>query len=243
MATVLAMTGCSAFLRDTPTPIPTQWTRISPTEPTATLVVFLPGRGGSMADFDHHGFGAVLHEAGVNVDTISVDAHFGYYFKRTIIERLRADVLVPARERGYRRIVFVGVSLGGLGALLYERDHPKEVDAIVLLGPYAGKRTDLFDGIKQAGGPAAWASGRDLRAGGVDEELWTFLGRRSSELPPTWLLSGRNDSLAPGHRMLATLLPPMRVNTIAGAHDWPTWRALWSEVCFHSDLFSAEKTR
>jgi len=238
---VLTLTGCNAFLRDTPAPIPTQATQVSPAGPATTLVVFLPGRGGSMTDFDRHGFTAALHDAGVRADTIAVDAHFGYYYNRTVIERLHTDVLVPARARGYRRIVLVGVSLGGLGALLGERAQPGLVDAIVLVAPYLGKQAALFEQIKAAGGPAAWAAGRDPTAGSVEEQLWTFLGNRSAVLPPTWLLYGRGDSLATGHQMLAALLPPAHVRSVAGAHDWPTWLSLWRGVCLNSDLFAAER--
>lgn len=238
---VLTLAGCSAFLRDTPAPIPTQATQLSPAGPAATLVVFLPGRGGAMTDFDRHGFTAALRDAGVSADTIVVDAHLGYYYKRTVIERLRADVLVPARARGYRRIVLAGVSLGGLGALLGERAEPGMVDAIVLVAPYLGDQAALFEQIRAAGGPAAWAAGRDPTAGSVEEQLWTFLGNRSAALPPTWLLYGRDDSLATGHQMLATLLPPARVKTVTGAHDWPTWLLLWRGACLDSDLFAAER--
>jgi len=238
---VLTLTGCSAFLRDTPTPIPTQATQLSPVGPATTLVVFLPGRGDSMEDFDRHNFTAVLRDAGINADTIAVDAHMGYYFNRTVIERLRTDVLEPARAQGYRRIVLAGVSLGGLGALLNERDAPGLVDEIVLFAPYLGDKAALFEQISAAGGPAAWAAGRDPTAGGVEEQIWTFLGNRSAALPPTWLLYGRDDSLAPGHQMLGTLLPPAHVKTVTGAHDWPTWLTLWRDVCLNSELFAAER--
>lgn len=240
---VLTLTGCSVFLRDTPTPIPTQETSLDSTVRAATLVVFLPGRGGSMADFDRNGFTVILREAGVRADTIAVDAHLGYYYKRTVIDRLRVDVLAPARAQGYRRIVLVGVSLGGLGALLYERDQPRAVNAIVLLAPYLGDKAGLFERIRSAGGPMAWAAGRDPGVGGVEELIWTFIGQRSLELPPTWLLFGTDDSLALGHRMFAQLLPPARVMSVAGNHDWTTWRTLWREVCENSDLFAVEKTR
>jgi pimeloyl-ACP methyl ester carboxylesterase len=240
-AAVLALTGCTLFLRTTPVPIPTQATQFSPAGPASTLVVFLPGRGGSMGDFERHGFITALREAGIAADTLTVDAHLGYYYNRTVIDRLRADVWVPARARGYRRIVVVGVSLGGLGALLNERDAAGSVDAIVLLAPYLGDKAALFEQIKVAGGPAAWAAGRGPKSKGVEEEVWTFLGNRSAALPPTWLLYGREDSLAPGHQLLATLLPPGRVTAVEGAHDWKTWLSLWREVCLESDLFAAER--
>ncbi|MDI1247290.1 MAG: alpha/beta hydrolase [Lacunisphaera sp.] len=241
-AAVAALTGCSLFLPATPTPIPTRATRISATDRTGTLVVFLRGRGGSIEDFEKEGMLAALREAGVRADTVVVDAHLGYYFKRTAIERLRADVLQPARQQGYRRIVLVGVSLGGLGALLCERDHPGSVDALVLLGPYLGSKARLFDKIDQAGGPAAWSAGRDPRAGGVEEQIWIFLGTRLAALPPTWLLTGRSDPYARGHRLLGGMLPAARVATIAGGHDWATWRALWREACADPELFPHERT-
>lgn len=238
---LLSLTGCSLLLRKTPSPIATQAAPMVAAERAATLVVFLPGRGGAMGDFEREGFMTTLRESGARVDGIAVDAHLGYYFRRTVIARLQADVLQPARQQGYRRIVLVGVSLGGLGALLCERDLPGSVDALVLIGPYLGKDAGLFEGIKTSGGPAAWAAGRDPQAGGVEEQIWTYLGAQSGVLPPTWLLCGRRDSLAPGHRLLASLLPASRVATIDGAHDWPTWRALWRDLCLHSDLFQAEK--
>ena len=237
---VLTLAGCSLFLRNTPTPIATQSAHIA-AKPASTLVVFLPGRGGSMTDFVRHGFLTTLHEAGINADTTLVDAHLGYYYKRTVIERLWADVLQPARQHGYRRIVLVGVSLGGVGSLFFEREHPGSVDALVLLSPYLGDKEQLFKQIATAGGPAAWAAGRNFYTGGVEEQLWTFLGKRSATLPPTWLLCGKGDSLRQGHRLLATFLPAGKVEFIDGAHDWPTWQALWRGVCFNSDLFRDEK--
>ena len=241
MFTLAAMTGCSLLTRDTPTPIPILARPLSAAGRTGTLIVWLPGRGNTLAVFDQEGIGSTLREAGVAADVIVVDAHLGYYFQRTVIERLRADVLVPARQQGYRRIVLAGISLGGLGALLNERDNPGAVDALVLLSPNLGDDEKLFDRIAAAGGPVAWAAGRDPQAGGVFEQLWTFLGTRSAALPPTWLFTGRSDPYGRGHRLFARLLPAARVTTIDGAHDWRTWHALWREVCFHSAVFEAER--
>jgi len=236
-----ALTGCSVLSRGTQVPIPTLAGPPAPTGRSGTLVVWLPGRGDVMADFERNGIVATMREAGVRADAIVVDAHLGYYYKRTIINRLRADVLEPARRQGYRRIVLVGVSLGGLGSLLNERDNPGAVDALVLLSPNLGADDKFFNWIIAAGGPALWATGRSERTGSVYEELWTFLGTHAAALPPTWLLSGRGDPYGRGHRLLAGLLPAGRVTTIEGAHDWQTWRTLWRDVCFHSDVFQAER--
>ena len=237
----VTLTGCSLLTRDTPVPIPTLVWPLSATGRTTTLVVWLPGRGDVLADFAREGIVATMQEAGVKADAIVVDAHLGYYYQRTIIDRLRADVLLPARQQGYRRIVLVGVSLGGLGALLNERDNHGSVDALVLLSPNLGDEDRLFVRITAAGGPVPWAAGRDAQSGDVFEQLWTFLGTHSAVLPPTWLFSGRSDPYGCGHRLLAGMLPAARVTTIAGTHDWPTWRILWRDVCFHSAVFEKER--
>ena len=242
VSAALALSGCSVFLRDTPTPIPTESTVTGAPAQGRTLVVFLPGRGGSIQDFEQHGIVGALRDAAIDVDTVAVDAHLNYYYKRTVIDRLRADVIQPARDRGYGRIVVVGVSLGGLGALLYERDQPGQIDAIVLVAPYLGDDDGLFEAMAEAGGPAAWASARDGQSGPIEEQLWTFIGNRLSTLPPTWLLAGQSDRLGRGHRLFATLVPAERVKFIAGGHDWGTWEALWREVCLNSPLFAAEKS-
>ena len=242
MGALVALTGCSLATRKTPAPMPTRSSPLAPSGRTATLVVWLPGRGDVLADFERQGIVATMREAGVKADAIMVDAHLGYYYKRTIIDRLRADVLLPARQQGYRRIVLVGVSLGGLGAVLNERDNHGSVDALVLLSPNLGDNDKLFDRIVGAGGPTRWAPGHDPQNGDVYEQLWTFLGMHSSQLPATWLFSGNSDHYGRGHRLLAGLLPAARVTTISGGHDWPTWRALWRDICFHSEVFQAERT-
>ena len=232
--------SCSHLL-PTPTPLRTSAHPANPSSRANTLVVFLPGRGDSKEDFKAKGLLSQLSASGVEADVVAVDAHLGYYFKRSIIDRLSEDVIEPARQQGYRRIVVVGISLGGLGALLLERDRPGSVYALVLLSPYLGDRKALLEEIRAAGGAEKWAAGRPLRSGEVQDEIWTFLGQRAHTLPPTWLLTGEKDRLLPGQRLLAGLLPPENVRITDGAHKWATWRALWKHVCDDSRVFEAER--
>jgi hypothetical protein len=197
-----------------------------------------------MEDFTKRGMADEMTKAGVQADWIAVDAHPGYYRERSIVERLKVDVIGPARARGYSRIVVVGVSIGGLGGLLCEREEAGLVDGLVLVAPYLGQDEKLFAEIEAAGGPKVWAQGREQHEptdAELAEQLWIFIGSSYSRLPPTWLAYGTEDSLAGGHRLLGSLLPAERVKTAAGGHRWKTWKGLWSELCEDTDLFSAER--
>ena len=72
------------------------------------------------------------------------------------------------------------------------------------------------------------------RAGGIAGVilLAPFLGSRDPEplepgLPPIYLGFGEADRYAEPSRKLAHSLPPERVATLPGGHDWPTWMRLW----------------
>ena len=44
---------------------------------------------------------------------------------------------------------------------------------------------------------------------------------------PLWLGYGSEDRFAGGHALMAAVLAPHQVTTLAGGHDWPTWLRLW----------------
>ena len=77
----------------------------------------LPGRGDRGEVFVREGFEKAGQRLGF--DTIMVDAHFGYYMKRSLIPALDEDIIQPALEAGYENIWLLGVSMGGFGSLLY----------------------------------------------------------------------------------------------------------------------------
>jgi hypothetical protein len=244
IAAVFILSGCSYWPRKAVAPIPATRAQAE-TDRAHTLLIFLPGRGDQMGDFEKRGLSEELRRAGVRADWIAVDAHLGYYRDRSIVRRLKVDVIEPARAQGYERIVLVGVSLGGLGGLLCERNHAGLIDGLVLLAPYLGDDGKLFAAIAEAGGAPVWARGREEREptnAELAEQLWIFIGKNHTRLPPTWLAYGSRDRLAGGHRLLAPLLLAERVRVIDGGHEWKTWRSLWRELCESSDLFAAEKT-
>ncbi|RVU46662.1 alpha/beta hydrolase [Rubrivivax rivuli] len=196
-----------------------------------TLVVMLPGAYSRPPEFVEAGFPQALRERGLNADVLIVDSHLGYFSDRSVLRRLRDEVVLPARAQGYRRVWLVGISLGGFGALGYAVRHGSEIDGVLALAPYLGPRR-LTQEIEEAGGPRAWrAAGRDTSppdaSDELDRELWRAFTHPASKLPPVHLGYGVDDRFAGAHRRFAELLPAERVRTAPGGHDWPAWRALW----------------
>lgn len=218
--------GCRT-LPDRPTTVPVSQVRFGDGGTTREcLLVFLPGIDDMPADFARHDFPVRAREAGVACDMIGVDTHAGYFFERSVVDRLHHDVVVPARRAGYRQVWLAGISLGGLGALLYARQHPQDVAGVVLLGPYLGEKA-IVEEIRTAGGVAAWTPGPKS----VDwtGPLWTYiksLGARRGG-PAVILAYGRKDRYVDAQRLLADVLPAEQVFAADGGHDWETWQDLW----------------
>ena len=259
-ATSAGLSGCALLPRATVVPLaslrlpgPCAGSNASP-QPAPVLLVMLPGAYSLPPEFIDEGYVAPLRARGLDVDVLIVDSHLGYFSNGTILQRLRLDVVGPARERGYRQIWFVGISLGGYGALAYAAVHGNDprfgIDGVVAVAPYLGGRRLLAE-ITDAGGAYSWAAKQppvvgdrvaSLAGGGASDdgarEVWRWLVAHaarpmaSPNLPPTlpvYLGFGTEDRLAEGHRLLATLLAPGYVFRAPGGHDWPPWRALWQQ--------------
>lgn len=221
--------GCSLLPRETVVPMPMLRAAASSQTRSDTLVVMLPGIRDRPSDFVTEGLVADLRQHRPDVDVLLADAHFGYYRDRSVLERLKADVIDPARARGHRHIWLVGISLGGFGALGYGAQHGQDIDGIVVLAPYLGEDRVIRD-ITRAGGPAAWlASPQAQNATPLERAIWQSLSQRPVDAPPIHLGYGREDRMSPGHRLMARQLPPDRVLHVAGGHDWAPWRALWRQ--------------
>ena len=191
-----------------------------------TLLVMLPGRFDRPQDLVKNGFVRVVQERGMNADILIPDLHFGYYIKRSAVDRLHEDVIRPAREKGYRQIRLVGISVGGLGALLYAQMHPGMVDEVVLIAPYLGESAIRHE-IARAGGLKAWDPGQ-WTAEDYERTLWSWLRNHGGAADPVVSLGyGRSDGFAMSNRLLAAVLPADRVSTTSGGHEWAPWLRLW----------------
>ncbi|PLX83545.1 MAG: hypothetical protein C0614_05585, partial [Desulfuromonas sp.] len=120
-------------------PIPVLEYRSMPTVQQPNLLVLLRGRGGSYLDFERYGIIEAVREHNLPFDIVVPDAHFGYYLTETLHERLKFDIIDPARDQGYQQIWLAGFSMGGIGALFYPISYPDEpVAGLLLSSPFLG---------------------------------------------------------------------------------------------------------
>ena len=195
-------------------------------EPARELIVMLPGLYDRPADFVDRGFVQAVRQRQINADITLLDAHVGYYNERQIVDRLRREVIAPAQAKGYERIWLVGISLGGLGALLYSHAHPQDIAGFYALAPYLGERA-LLEAIEQ-GGLAQWQPGAPEAMGAQAWRLAQAYANGTPGLPEGHIGYGQDDRFAQANALFASALPPRHRYVIKGGHDWQTWQSLWT---------------
>ena len=195
------------------------------------LLVLLPPAYGTARDFVEQGFVAAVRSRGLPVDVIAAGVIADHYLDQTVVARLHADVIVPARRQGYRRLWLGGISIGGFGSLLTLQSHCADVDGVLLLAPYLGSRPAVNEVIR-AGGFAQW---QPQSAAPDDHERQLLAWLRGvltvpSERPPIYMAYGAQDRFASSIEVLAAALPADRVVLQPGEHDWATWITLWGAL-------------
>lgn len=234
--------GCGLLPRGSQVPMPLLREASASAEQAETLVVMLPGRFDRPQDFVREGLVADLKRRRADVDLLLADAHLGYYMDRSVLDRLREDVIRPARRQGYRQVWLAGISLGGFGALGYAARHGREsgaeVDGVLAIAPYLGSN-EVIGAIGRSGGARRWlASAARLQAIDLEQDVWQWLADPPADAPPAFLGFGRGDRMGAAHRLAAGLLPGGRVMQVDGGHDWAPWRALWQQWLAQGPLAS-----
>ena len=193
------------------------------------LLVLLPGVHMSPEEMLAQGMVEALRSRGLAVDVVVAGAGLEYVVDGSILQRLHQDVIAPYQAQGYRRIWLAGISLGGFVAMAYALKHPGSIEGIFALAPYLGRRT-LQQEVAAASSPAQWQAQAQPRSpDDVDHAVWSWLVAPPANAPALHLAYGREDRFAAGHRLMAGLLSPDRVQTAPGGHDWPPWVQLWGE--------------
>jgi pimeloyl-ACP methyl ester carboxylesterase len=232
VAALLALGGCLPT-RDAGAPIATQL--IAAQQPGQRLVVVLPGRADDLDALRRSGMADAIQGVWPDADVLLAEVTLGDYMRGDAPERLHAQVIVPARERGrYREVWLAGASMGGMGTLMYDRLYPGEMDGLVLLAPYLGD-AGLVKEIAGAGGVAQWEAGPPQTADtdGWQRELWRHIQRLSRDPEQAgriWLAYGDRDRLRKAFPQLIPALPQDQVLVREGGHTWTVWSPLMGEV-------------
>lgn len=188
-------------------------------------VVLMPGAYQEPEDFVTAGFAAAVQSRALDVDLDFVAPELQHLLDRRILAQLEQELIVPARASGCRELWLGGASLGGFIALACAERGTAPIDGLCLLAPYLGNRMVTGE-IAQAGGVATWRPAADP-ADDEERRLWTFIQRLHTLPLATFVGYGRSDRFAHGQALLAAALPADAVQCVDGAHDWPTWLALW----------------
>jgi pimeloyl-ACP methyl ester carboxylesterase len=225
----LALPSCALLPRSTPAPVSTiQAGRSAATE----LVVFLPGRWSSVDEFDREGFFQIARERWPAARLVAADLHLGYYKSRSSARRVHEDIIAPARRDGVKTVRVVGVSMGGLGALIHDLEYPEDIDEIYLLSPFVGEEEAVAE-IEAAGGVRQW-KGEPEGDRDFSRKLWRGLETKWLEQgrkPAVKLACGTEDRLAASNRRFAAdFLKKDEALWLPGDHDWPAWRELFRKV-------------
>lgn len=194
------------------------------------LVVMLPGRYSSPAEFVREGMVELMQKKRPGACVVVPDLHLGYYMNRSVEVCLWEELISPAFKDGLK-VTLVGVSMGGLGALIAGLKYPQAVREVFLLAPYLGEPA-LMEEIAQAGGLALWRPGK-VEAVDKDSSMrllwvrlqkaWLPISRREIRVA---MACGLRDRHRVSNQLFAqNLLTSENYHEVPGGHDWDAWRS------------------
>lgn len=226
IVSTLVLTGC-AVGGDITRPVPT--TFVAAPQPAHRLVVVLPGRGDSLQSLTDIGIAHIIQRSWPDADVVLTGLTMPFYKEGRAPQRLHDEVIEHARRPAYRQVWLAGVSLGGMGALLYDRDYPDQIDGLILLSPYLGEDA-IHHEIRNAGGISKWQPGppQPIGPSTFERELWRYLkgwSERPERTRSAWLAYGADEPFRESIELMSPLLPPEQVIMLPGHHDWTLWKA------------------
>lgn len=231
----LVMCASCAYIAQPKKQIPVQIVAGNAPGQHTRMVVVLPGVGDTLSRMRHSGIVEAVQKNMPDADVALVELTLPYYIKTPAANRLHDEIVKAARERGYEEIYLAGASMGGMGALMYENQHPKEIDGLILMAPFMGNAALLAE-INAAGGLAKWEPGPApavLNANTGPRENWRVV--RSWAVDPgraqhVWLICGQADRFHPAAELIASQLPKQNFITLEGGHGWKVWSEGASEA-------------
>jgi len=190
-----------------------------------TRILFLPAAYTRPEDFLQAGFVSAVRDRGLSIDLVFAEPNLQHLADRTLLRRLRHELVLPARALGCHSIWICGISLGGFIAIAYAERYANELDGLCLLAPYLGNHI-ITGEIARAGGVVSWQPG-EPEQDDDERRVWRFIKTHQSRPLPLHLGFGNEDRFADSHRLMAAAVRPENVDLVPGGHEWPVWRRLW----------------
>jgi len=233
----LLLAACSTG-GDVSRPIPTLF--VPAAQPARRLVVVLPGRGDDLDSLARRGIAQTIHQQWPDADVILTGLTMPFYLQGHAAQRLHDEVIAPARKRHDAQVWLAGISLGGMGALMYDRLYPGRIDGLLLISPYLGDKP-IYREIQAAGGLAHWQPGpvQPFRPDTYQRELWRSIQQWSDNPARTrsvWVAYGDKERFRDRIALLATQLPPEHVFELHGHHNWTLWAPAAQTLLTHAAL-------
>ena len=212
---------------------PLQLRKISSSNYTENLIVMFPGINSPGSDFIDYGFTDLYKQYYKNSDIILADTRFSYIKADNIAERIHADIIKPSIKAGYKKIWFIGISLGGLNILKYVKKFNNHINGIILIAPYLGE-TSSIKSLFESNSYLEWSK---VHAEETDKtiQLWRYLidytsSHDKAKQITLALAFGKKDRFNKTHELLAKILKEKNIYKNDGGHNWKAWKQLWEEI-------------
>jgi hypothetical protein len=220
-----ALLAACAVGGDVSKPIPT--TLVAAPESAKRLVIVLPGRSEDLAALERKDMAATIQAIWPDADVLLTGLTLPFYRQGVAASRLQSEIIEPARSRGVSEVWLLGISLGGMGAILHEHEYPGTVDGVVLLSPYLGGRR-VQDEIRSESSLANWNPGpvQPLGHDTFERELWRTIQQWNNDARrknAVWLAYGEDEAFRESNELLGQALPAGNVRMLPGGHDWALW--------------------
>ncbi len=194
------------------------------------LLILLPGMGDSIEHFYRHQFPQMLQQRHSNWDVLVLDAHFGYYRERVIIEAFKQDILPLIKQKSYQKVIVGGISLGGFGSLLLQHELNGEIDGLLLMAAYLGDDEELEQAMQQ---PIS----RWVTKGDKERKQQILVSWYHAYRDRTLVGFGGQDQFAEANLWLTQNTPQQNIYQLPGNHKWPTWHKLWQQMLDHPSFW------